>query len=923
LAEPEIKRALADLPKGWDDFHRAYPNLISHGMLLRNCIEALHDVVSGRIAPTDVMFPNGSVDLINRIYQGSVLMDYSNRIAASTVREYAAATLRRAVTEKVRILEVGAGAGATTEFVAEAVREFGDRVEYVYTDISIAFKRYGERHFRERYPFMRFERLDIEKPLASQGFVSERFDVVLGANVIHTTRLLHRSVQTCKALLKRNGIIVLVEGTEARIFNGLTYGLLDGWWLVEDVDRRIENAPLLTADQWCRALVEEGFRGVHVPGRSNPNAARLFQAVIVGESDGVFSPDVLGHLMKRSVEPGLLPTTSSVSAPIPGMERGTSGRLDPGKILMKKVRAAVRQVLQTEADELHSQATFESLGVDSILSLEIVDKLNAELPVKLRSTDLFNYATIAKLVERLVSLLTDEGRQQLLASESQIPEPVRVETAVSFSDRADATEIVHSPRSSNNGRMPASPDNTSIAIIGYSGQFPDASDTAQFWANLKAGKDAVHEVPPSRWSIDEFYSESRTAPLKSYSKWGGFLSNAAEFDPLFFNISPREADYMDPQQRIFMMESWRALEDAGYSNTDLDTRRCGVFVGCGASDYDHRLSQTDHWAESYAFTGNASSILAARIAYHLNLKGPAIAVDTACSSSLVAMHLACESLRLGTSDLALAGGVTVIATPRLHIFFSRLGMLSPVGRVQSFGQLADGFVPAEGVGVLVLKRLEDALRDGDEIQAVIRGSGINQDGKTNGITAPSAPSQAALEIDVYEKFSIHPETIGYIECHGTGTRLGDPIEIEALTNAFRRFTNRPDFCGVGSVKSSIGHALAAAGVAGVIKVLLAMKHGELPPTLHCDQTNEHIVFGGSPFFINRELRPWNRAGGQPRRAAVSAFSFNGTNAHLVLEEGPVQGLTPQIPKPAYLITLSAATETALRRRLEALADWLE
>ena len=420
MAEPEIKRALADLPKGWEDFYSAYPNFIPHGMLLRNCIEALHDVLRGRIAPTDVMFPNGSVDLINRIYQGSILMDYSNRIAASTIRGYAAATLRREDTDKVRILEVGAGAGATTEFVAEAVREFGDRIEYVYTDISIAFKRYGERHFRERYPFMRFERLDIEKPLTSQGFVSERFDVVLGANVIHTTRLLHRSVQTCKALLKRNGIIVLVEGTEARIFNSLTYGLLDGWWLVEDVERRIENAPLLTADQWQRALVEEGFHGVHVPGRSNPSAARLFQAVVVGESDGVFSPDVLGNVGGNHP-----PSLGCFRQILPfqlqsGRKRGTSGRLDPGKILMKKVSEAVRQVLQTEADELHSQATFESLGVDSILSLEIVDKLNAELPVKLRSTDLFNYATIAKLVERLVSLLTDEARQELLAAESQI-----------------------------------------------------------------------------------------------------------------------------------------------------------------------------------------------------------------------------------------------------------------------------------------------------------------------------------------------------------------------------------------------------------------------------------------------------------------------------------------------------------------------
>ncbi len=687
LAEPEIKRALADLPNGWQHFYSTYPNFAPHGMLLRNCIEALHDVLRGRIPPTDVMFPNGSVDLINRIYQGSILMDYSNRVAASTIRGYAAATLRREITDKVRILEVGAGAGATTEFVADALREFGDGVEYVYTDISIAFKRYGERHFRERYPFMRFERLDIEKSLPAQGFILEKFDVVLGANVIHTTRLLHRSLQTCKALLKQNGIIVLVEGTEARIFNSLTYGLLDGWWLVEDIERRIANAPLLTADQWQRALVEEGFHGVHVPGRSNPHTARLFQAVVVGESDGVLSHEFLGNVTETTAELGALSASPSVSVRVQAAERGSLSSLDPGKILMKRVKEVVRHVLQTEADELHSQATFESLGVDSILSLEIVDKLNAELPVKLRSTDLFNYATMAKLVERLGSLLTDEARQELLAAESQITQPAGVQSSSSLSAvcsvrqasiddvpsppsmrRRAAYRVLapryldsHSPRSEH--ARDATSDTTSIAIIGYSGQFPDALNTAQFWANLRAGKDAVHEVPPSRWSIDQFYSESRTAPLKSYSKWGGFLSNAAEFDPLFFNISPREAEYMDPQQRIFMMESWRALEDAGYSNTDLDALRCGVFVGCGASEYDHRLSKGDHWAESYAFTGNASSILVARIAYHLNLKGPAIAVDTACSSSLVAIHLASESLRLGTSDLALAGGVTVFATP--------------------------------------------------------------------------------------------------------------------------------------------------------------------------------------------------------------------------------------------------------------------
>ncbi len=380
---------------------------------------------------------------------------------------------------------------------------------------------------------------------------------------------------------------------------------------------------------------------------------------------------------------------------------------------------------------------------------------------------------------------------------------------------------------------------------------------------------------------------------------------------------------MDPQQRLFLMESWRALEDAGYSDRDLDAVRCGVFAGCGASDYEHRLRKSDDWAESQAFLGNASAILAARIAYHLNLKGPSLAVDTACSSSLVAIQLACEALRARTVELALAGGVTVICTERFHIWSSRLGMLSPAGRCQAFAQEADGFVPAEGVGVLVLKRLDDAMRDGDGIYGIIRGFGVNQDGKTNGITAPSAPSQTELESEIYEKFGVNPETIGYVECHGTGTKLGDPIEIDALTDAFRRFTNKTSFCAVGSVKSNIGHALSAAGVASVIKVLLALKHSELPPTLHCDRTNELIDFNGSPFFVNRELREWKPREGQIRRAAVSSFGFSGTNAHLVIEEPPPISVTAPESKPAYLVTLSGRTQAALRLRQEMLLEWLE
>ncbi|MGV7003195.1 type I polyketide synthase, partial [Priestia megaterium] len=369
-----------------------------------------------------------------------------------------------------------------------------------------------------------------------------------------------------------------------------------------------------------------------------------------------------------------------------------------------------------------------------------------------------------------------------------------------------------------------------IAIVGISGRFPDAKNVKEFWDNLKKGKDSVKEI--DRWDMDAFYHPVPQTPGKSYSKWGGFLSDVGMFDPLFFNISPKEAEFMDPQQRLFLEEAWKAIEDAGYSNEELRGKKCGVFVGCLSGDYQKDMEKNNILPETYSFVGNNEAILASRISYLLNLKGPSISINTACSSSLVALHLACESIHNRTSEMALAGGVSIMNTPDSYILTSQAGMLSADGRCRAFDQRANGFVPSEGVGVVMLKSLEAALEDGDHIYGVITGSGINQDGKTNGITAPSAPSQTALEQEVYDRYEINPETISYVETHGTGTKLGDPIEIDALTDGFRKYTTQIQYCAVGSVKTNIGHTLAAAGVAGLIKVLLCMKYQTLVPSIH-------------------------------------------------------------------------------------------
>lgn len=421
-----------------------------------------------------------------------------------------------------------------------------------------------------------------------------------------------------------------------------------------------------------------------------------------------------------------------------------------------------------------------------------------------------------------------------------------------------------------------------IAIIGMSGRFPGARTVEEFWNHIKNGRDCVTEVSEKRWPVEKYYDPDPEAPLKTYSKWMGELEDIDKFDPLFFNISPREAGLMDPQQRIFLESCWGCIEDAGIKPGSLSGTKCSVFAGCGTSDYDKLAG--DSGLNAQGLMGSSAAILAAQISYLLNLKGPSLSIDTACSSSLVAIAQACSSLVLKTSDLALAGGVCVLPSPEMHIRTSKAGMLSPDGRCYTFDSRANGFVPGEGAGILLLKRYSDAVRDNDQIQGIICGWGINQDGKTNGITAPSGKSQAQLIKEVYEKFHVDPETISLVEAHGTGTKLGDPIEVEALADAFHAFTKKENFCSLGSVKTNIGHLLTASGAAGVIKVLLAMRHRMLPPIVNFKSINEHISLEHSPFYINQELKEWHVDKGCKRRACISAFGFSGTNAHIVLEE---------------------------------------
>jgi amino acid adenylation domain-containing protein len=455
-----------------------------------------------------------------------------------------------------------------------------------------------------------------------------------------------------------------------------------------------------------------------------------------------------------------------------------------------------------------------------------------------------------------------------------------------------------------------------IAIIGMSGRFAKSKTLKDLWRHLAKGTDLIEEV--SRWDFSQYYPDS-SGEEKNYCNHGSFLEDIDKFDPLFFNISGVEASYMDPQQRFFLEESWKAIEDAGYAGTGVQGRKCGVYVGCGPGDYRSLFGDNP---PAQAFWGNASSVIPARIAYYLDLQGPALAVDTACSSSLVALHLACQGLWAGETELALAGGVFIQSTPGFYLAANRAGMLSPSGRCSTFDQRADGFVPGEGVGVVVLKRLKEAIADHDHIYGVIRGSGINQDGTTNGITAPSANSQERLQRFVYDTFNINPGQFQMVEAHGTGTILGDPIEVEALTRAFGKYMDKKEYCAIGSIKTNLGHAVSAAGVAGLIKVLLALQNKQIPPSLHYQKANPNIRFKGSPFYVNTSLKDWDVEPNAARCAVISSFGFSGTNAHVVIAEAPKPGRRHR-EKPGYLIVLSARTFEQLHRQMEQIVEFCE
>ena len=600
---------------------------------------------------------------------------------------------------------------------------------------------------------------------------------------------------------------------------------------------------------------------------------------------------------------------------------------EPLSRLIDLVGQEVQQVLQTEQPPA-LDAEFSTLGMDSLMAIELRNRLQRQiagessLPYALT----FQYPNIKSVAQFLFEQLEAGQKPETVASTS-FPEVAADESPalpierLSFGQLADRTAL-SAERVSPSRATGRSASFEPVAVIGISGRFPGAPDLQSYWQNLAEGKSSITKFPLKRSAAEKSQSGDLQLPSDNFDEpWGGFLDGIDEFDAPFFKMARAEAEQLDPQHRLFLQEAWKALEDSGYSARELKGRPCGIFVGTGASEYYAQISEPD----AHTLTGNIGSGLTGRLAYLLDWTGPCLALDTACASSFSAIHLACASLARGECDLALTGGVHVATSTKVFTSMTQMGLLSPSGRSRTFDAAADGWVLSEGVGAAILKRLEDAERDGDHIYGVLRGCGTNQDGAKSGLTSPKATAQTALQLRIYKEAGIDPESIDYMEVHGLSSLLGDEIELFAMRQSFAQFTKEKGFCALGTLKPNIGHPFFAAGIASLIKVLLALKHRQIPPLIAPENVNEGLGLDASPFYLNTKLTEWKRRGGRPRRAAVNGLSAIGTNCHLVVDEHVTELTTPgeASVRPALLFPLSARNELALRESGSNFLQFLE
>ncbi|CAM2010013.1 SDR family NAD(P)-dependent oxidoreductase [Acanthopleuribacter pedis] len=888
----------------------AAPDQAARLRLVDTCLRALPDVLAGRKPATEVLFPNGSTELVEAVYKGNDSANLFNETAAKAAVAVAEARRGRAPGAKLRILEIGAGTGGTTAAILARLQPLGDAVaEYTYTDISKAFLMHGEARFTAEAPFLRTALFDVTRDPAAQGIAVGGYDLVVATNVLHATPDMRTTLRHTKAVLRRGGVLVINEMSRGSLYAHLTFGLLEGWWRYRDGELRLPGCPGLSGSVWRDLLVQEGFNGVLFPAAW---AEALGSQVIVARSDG---------MIRRLTETPV--ATQSVAATAP---RAVAPSPAAGALSLKSRAAAyfkelIGETLKLDPRQIDSRERLEQYGLDSILSVQLTNRLSKQLD-NISSTFFFEVPTIEALVAALIE-----------------QQPEKLAALVGFREQKPpaaapgATQDAQPPPASRDAarvHRPVEPEQDAVAVIGLTGRFPMARDLDQFWENLKAGRDCISEVPADRWDGAAYHDATPHTAGKTTCRWGGFLEDVACFDPLFFNISPREAQLMDPQERLFLETVWHLFESVGLTRAALaerHDRRVGVYVG--AMYQQMHAFRGDPTTESLLSLTSYASI-ANRVSQFFDLQGPSMAVDTMCSASLVAVHLACEALLKGETELAVAGGVNLNLHPKKYLGLSAAGMIASDPAERGFAE-GGGYLPAEAVGALLLKPLSRAEADGDRILAVIKASSLNHGGAGTGYSVPNPQAQTRLIRANLAKAKIDPATISYVESAANGTALSDAVEFNALRKAF---PNDDGFvCAMGSVKTNIGHAEAASGFTQLAKVVLQLHHRQLVPSRKPAVANPKMDWENSPFVFQESLEAWTqpqievdgRFTAVPRRAAVSAFGAAGSNAHLILEEYAVQPPVSQAAPEAggaQLVLLSAKDADRLPLLTGRLADYL-
>lgn len=860
--------------QGFRERHPACAGLLR---FMASCLGRFEEIITGRVDAADIVFQDGNMDVFGDVFGGDPVSDWFNRCVASAVRGMAERSPR------LRVVEIGAGTGGTTAAILEALEPLSGSVEFVFSDISQSFLRHARRRFAGKHPWVEYRILNVEEDLARQGFEAGGFDVVVAANVLHDTRDIERTLEQTARLLRPGGLLVLNEFTAVKDCLFFSGALLHGYWLFEDPERRLRDSCLLSVPQWRQVLERTGF------------AVLETLALPTQQPDAECSQSVI---LCESLRPADAPE-------VPGVEKSS--------IIGRAIEQDILSILGEERASAYSaRRPLMEMGLDSIELVELKSLVRRRFDVQLPSAFLFENETQEKMARALAAAVPDERLRGIAPPEEPAVRPV------------PAPAVRTAPQAA---------EGDAVAVVGIACRFPGGADTPDaFWTLLESGGHGIRPLPPGRWrwpsSVD---LDGRHKGIDL----GGFLERIDEFDARFFRTSPKEAEHMDPQQRLLLELSWEALEDGACRPSELAGRKVGVFVGACQGDYRDVLVASAGSDEAYVGSGTAFAMLSNRLSYFYDLKGPSLTVDTACSSSLVALHDAVTALRRGECEMALAGAVNLMCSPTISLSYYQAGMLSPTGRCHTFDEAADGYVRGEGGAMLLLKPLAAALAHGDSIYGVVRGTAVNHGGQATTLTAPKPDAQADVIEAAWLQAGIPADTAGYVEAHGTGTKLGDPIEISGLTEAFRRlyraqgkpWPERP-FCALGSVKTNVGHLEAAAGLAGLIKILLSFRHGQIPRTLCFRRLNPEIGLDGGPFYIAERNEPWPRRRDEhgrelPRRACVSSFGFGGANAHAVVEEHPGRREQRTAVGGPHLVPLSARGAEELGGRARQLLGYLE